>query len=782
MTVRYWPTLLPGILLLCRLGQLTVLGQTVTPDGMALPASNNFQNVALVAQTTTAEAEGVIVTGAFDVKPPDYPALPEVEGTKINSGKKTSFVKPDEFPTITNNDYREATATIPGILVSEEPSSPIINFGYRGLDSQRSEFMQILKDGVSIKNEQFGFPETHYTPILDAVERIEFIRGGASLQYGPQPGGALNFVMKMPRRDAPFHFVEKNAFGSDQFYSNYTALDGTIGPFGYYGYYDHREREGFRESNSDYEVDAGSARAVWDITSDSRFILTFDAYEEEHGEPGGLRRSGDPDGDVGPEGSIPRFYDDDRNATSRLFDRFRLSRYYGVLDYQKVFSERTELDLKAFGGYLERWSKRQRGGGEGFQPDPLATGAAGTNDIQARFDWTEGAEARLRHDYNLLNDVSTFAGGLYFYHALQHRDDRRGSTPNAEDGLLRRSNFGETYNGSIFAENRFHFGRLSITPGMRLEFFGQSLDEDVNITKTDVPLGHRDDFSFVPLFGIGASYVLVEGEDILAAGPIAGGKGAEDKYEKEVLPTVIGKAPPRLEIYSNFSQAYRPRTYGELVATSATGFANPNLEEGHSLQGELGLRGKPLPYLDFDLSGFWFNFEDQIAEVGNTFLNAGDARYLGFEAAVEFDILGAINGGTPSPWGQLNLYGNVTVLDAEFTKGSPDAFVEGNIPAYAPDYQFKTGAIYNWKETVKVSMLGTMVGDHFSNADNGFQHFIPAYNVWDLTAEVKFWNGSRRSLRRHQKLFDEDYWAEVRDEGIVPAYRRNYYGGIEFFW
>jgi Fe(3+) dicitrate transport protein len=760
-----------------------MLGQTVTADGTALPTPDNVQNGVLLAQTATVESERVTVTGTFDAEPVDYPALPEVEGTKINSGKKTSFVKPEEFPEITNNDYREATATTPGILVSEEPSSPIINFGYRGLDSQRSEFMQILKDGVSIKNEQFGFPETHYTPILDAVERIEFIRGGASLQYGPQPGGALNFIMKMPRRDAPFHFVERNAFGSDQLYSNYTALDGTIGPFGYYGYYDHREREGFRESNSDYEVDAGSARAVWDITNDSRFILTFDAYEEEHGEPGGLRRSGDPDGDVGPEGSIPRFYDDDRNATSRLFDRFRLSRYYGMLEYQKLFSERTQLDLKAFGGYLERWSKRQRGGGEGFQPDPFATGDAGTNDIQARFDWTEGAEARLRHDYELFNDVSTFAGGLYFYHALQHRDDRRGSTPDAEDGLLRRSNFGETYNGSIFAENRFHFGRLSITPGMRLEFFGQSLDEDVNITKTDVPLGHRDDFSFVPLFGIGASYVLVEGEDILAAGPIAGGKGPENKYaKKEVLPTVIGKAPPRLEVYGNFSQAYRPLTYGELVATSATGFANSNLEEGHSLQGELGLRGKPLPYLNFDMSGFWYNVDDLVAEVGNTFLNAGDARYLGFEAAIEFDVLAAINGGNPSPWGKLNLYGNVTVLDAEFTKGSPDAFVEGNTPAYAPDYQFKTGVIYNWKETVKVSMLGTMVDDHFSNADNGFQHFIPAYNVWDLTAEVKFWNNRVGVFAGIKNLFDEDYWAEIRDEGIVPAYRRNYYAGVEFFW
>jgi len=218
------------------------------------------------------------------------------------------------------------------------------------------------------------------------------------------------------------------------------------------------------------------------------------------------------------------------------------------------------------------------------------------------------------------------------------------------------------------------------------------------------------------------------------------------------------------------------------VATSATGFANSNLEEGHSLQGELGLRGKPLPYLNFDMSGFWYNVDDLVAEVGNTFLNAGDARYLGFEAAIEFDVLAAINGGNPSPWGELNLYGNVTVLDAEFTKGSPDAFVEGNTPAYAPDYQFKTGAIYNWEETVKVSMLGTMVDDHFSNADNGFQHFIPAYNVWDLTAEVKFWNNRVGVFAGIKNLFDEDYWAEVRDEGIVPAYRRNYYAGVEFFW
>src|SRR6266540_4414929 len=445
-------------------------GSVVNTANSPWTNANENRSLALTGVTETAEAEGVVVTGAFDIYPVEYPALPPVEGTRINAGKKTSFVKPAEFPTFSGNDYREVMATTPGIVVSEEPSSPIINFGYRGLNSQRSEFMQVLKDGVSIKNEQFGFPETHYTPILDAVERIEFIRAGAALQFGPQPGGALNFIMKMPRQDAPFHFVTRNVFGSDEYYRNYTAVDGTVGALGYYAYYDHRQLEGFREANSDYHVNAGSLRLVWDVTDDSRFILTLDAYDEEHGEPGGLRRREA----VNLPNSV--FYEDDRNATTRFFDRFELERYYATLEYQKMFSERTQLDIKAFGGYLSRFSKRQRGGGFGTLPSGPD---ADTNSIQLREDYTEGVDARLRHDYDLWNDVSTFGGGVYFYHALQDRRDERGQTPGADSGTLRNLNTGETWDGAIFAENRFHFGRLSIVPGMRLEFLNQSVDEEL---------------------------------------------------------------------------------------------------------------------------------------------------------------------------------------------------------------------------------------------------------------------------------------------------------------
>jgi len=744
-------------------------GSHVNTDSAPWANAGENRSLAITNIAETADAEGIVVTGSFDIYPVEYPALPPVEGTRINSGKKTSFVKPKEFPAFAGNDYREVMATTPGIVVSEEPQSPIVNFGYRGLNSQRSEFTQVLKDGVSIKNEQFGFPETHYTPILDAVERIEVIRAGAALQFGPQPGGAINFVMKMPRQDAPFHFTTRNVFGSYDYYRNYTEVDGTIGRLGYYFHYDHRQQEGFREANSDYDLNGGSARLVWDVTNDSRFILTLDAYDEEHGEPGGLRRREAEN----PPNSV--FGEDDRTASTRFFDRFRLERYFATLEYQKFFSERTELDIKAFGGYLTRWSTRQRGGGFGTLPSGPD---ANTDSIQLRSDYTEGLDARMRHDYNLFNDVSTIAGGIYFYHALQDRRDERGQTPGAEHGALRNLNTGETWDGAIFAENRFHFGRLSIVPGMRLEFLEQSVDEEVNVSN---PLHSQSDFNFVPLFGLGLDYVLIEGQQIVPAPPVAGEKGAEPKNPPAPMVTTGG--PPRVELYATVSQAYRPITYGELVPTGASSVVNGNLKEGEALQFEYGVRGKPFPYFNFDLSGFYFTFDDQVGEVilPNGFTstsNVGDARYIGFEGATELDVLALANDGAPSPYGNLKLYGNVTLLDAEFTSGPNN----GKVPAYAPDYQVKTGVIYSYKDTFKMALLGTLVDDEFGDDGDSFEGFIPAYNAWDLTAEFKFWKGRAGVFAGIRNLFDEDYWGEVREEGIMPALPRNYYGGFEIFF
>src|SRR4029450_2698753 len=154
------------------------------------------------------------------------------------------------------------------------------------------------------------------------------------------------------------------------------------------------------------------------------------------------------------------------------------------------------------------WSTRQRGGGFGTLPSGPD---ANTDSIQLRTDYAERLDARVGHAHDLFGGVSTLTGGIYFYHALQDQRDERGQTPGAEHGALRNLNTGETWDGALFAENRFHFGRLSIVPGMRLEFLEQSVDEEVNVSN---PLHSQSDFNFVPLFGLGLGYVLVEGQPI----------------------------------------------------------------------------------------------------------------------------------------------------------------------------------------------------------------------------------------------------------------------------
>src|SRR5258708_27605307 len=75
-----------------------------------------------------------------------------------------------------------------------------------------------------------------------------------------------------------------------------------------------------------------------------------------------------------------------------------------------------------------------------------------------------------------------------------------------------------------------------------------------------------------------------------------------------------------------------------------------------------------------------------------------------------------------------------------------------------------------------------LVDDEFGDDGDSFESFIPAYNVWDLTAEFRFWKGRAGVFAGIRNVFNESYWGEVREEGIMPALPRNYYGGVALFF
>ena len=663
------------------------------------------------------------------------PYLPPVLGLQIYAGKKTSVLDLDEMPRVINNNYRQALAKAPGLFLSEE-TSPLVSIGYRGLNPHRVQFSQVLRDGIPIHADQFGYPEAYYTPPLDTVDRIEFMRGGGSLMYGPQPGGALNYVTHDPRLDREFSVRSQQLLGSDSLYSTFNSVDGTVGRLGYYAFFNHRQADGFRNANSDQALYNGSVKLVLDAKTDSRWILGFDGYAEEHGEPGGLTFA---------SGANAVQYQVDRDAVSRPVDRFHMERYFGSLAWEKDFGEATMLTVTGWGGYYLRGSRRQTGGGFGI----LATGNA--NNIELQEFYTQGIEARVRHDWAWGENINTLAGGAQFYHTASPRVDERGASAAATSGAVIRDSDRQVIYAPVFVENRFVFGDFSFVPGLRLENIWQGVRENVNVDKTNqgTPLGDVSGHDFVPLLGAGMEYQL----------------------------------PHQLTPYVNFSQAYRPKIYTESVPTSGGAVANTDLDPGRSWQVDVGIRGQPLPYLYWDASLFWMDFEDQIGTVGSTVQNVGETRHRGAELALEFDLLGwmgAMRGGTgEAEFHQLSLYGNAMLLDAEIRSGSNAALI-GNAPAHAPERLIRAGGIYRMKDRGKVAFTGTFVSDHWANDNNAANFRVPAYMVWDLTVEWRVYRDTVSVLGGVNNVFDEDYYSRIRPDGIDPAYGRNFYAGLSF--
>lgn len=664
------------------------------------------------------------------------PFLPGVQGTKINVGKKTSVLDLDGVPRITGNNYRQALAQAPGLVLSEE-TSPLLSIGYRGLEPHRAQFTQVLTDGISIHADPFGYPEAYYTPPLDTVDRIEFVRGGAALVYGPQPGGALNYVTHRPRTDTRLGGSTLHTFGSNGYYSTFNYLDGTSGPLGYYGYYNHRESDGIRAANSDYQLDAYYARLVLNADSASRWILTAESYDEEHGEPGGLTFA------TGP-GAVN--YNTRREAPSRLFDRFNLERRALTLLWERDFARGT------FAGRIwtidyTRASRRQGGGGFGTLP----TGsAAATNTIENQQFEQYGAEARVRLDWGG-NRGHVLTAGAQFFHSDSPRTDSRGASAAATAGQVRLRADREVTYTPVFVENLFRWGAWSVTPGVRVEFFDQSVRELVNLSRASTPLQSRDVRRAVPLFGLAVAY------DIPAQ---------------------------KAEVYFNASQSYRPLVFTQAVPNGATTIVNADLEESRAGQYELGYRAQPLPGLVLDASVFHLEFDNQIGALAlpgglSTVANVGRSVHRGLEAGASYDLLARRHppgDGKVRP--TLNFYANVLLLDAEFKEGAS----AGRTPQYATRYLVRSGLAFTRGDALKLALTGTFSGDSFADDGNSASRYIPAYTVVDFTAEWHIPRSPFRLIGGINNLFNEDYYNRIRNDGVDPAPRRNYYLGaaLEF--
>lgn len=664
----------------------------------------------------------------------DGPFLPEVQGTRIYSGKKTENIDLDALGPNANNNYRQALIKTPGLLLSEE-TTPLVSLGYRGLEPHRTQFTQVLKDGIPIHADQFGYPEAYYMPPFQVIDRIEFMRGGASLMYGPQPGGALNFITKNPVADRPLAIESEQLFGTNSFFSTYNAASGTNGPVGYYVYQHHRQSDGFRQANSEFELDYGGAKLIFDSGPTSRWTLGFDLYAEQHGEPGGLTRAA---------------FEADPSQSTRLFDQFELERYSGWLMYQEMIGEQTFVEARLWAVQYDRFSRRQRGGGFGVAPSGAAALLA---DFELQNFRTIGFEPRIRHDWGADHTLTV---GVQYYHTDSLRRDTRDAVELSDSlgssvpGQRRNFTDREVDYFPIFVENLFRVGRWSITPGVRLENIWQDLRELQNEEKrvAGAPLAVESDTEFEPLFGVGIVYDLLDDQN--------------------------------LQTYFNLSQAYRPKIFTQSISTSVGQSVAGNIAPGESYQADIGLRGRPVDRLTFDASLFYLELRDQIGVVttgpgASEIRNVGDAVHKGAELFVEADLYRWDDEGCghyrDDGYGAISLFHSAMWLDAEFIAG-PNV---GRTPQYAPEYSGRGGLAFTTADA-RIMFGGTWLDSHFASDNNDPSRFIPAYNVWDITGQYYFM--PRLSVTGGiYNVFNRQYFARVRNDGIDPAADRNYFLG-----
>lgn len=663
-----------------------------------------------------------VTVTAEELRRGPFPA--DVEDTKIYAGKKATVADLAALPAVQANLHRQAFSQLPGLLVAEQTVPSHGNFNYRGVgDPHETEYLLVLKDGIPIVSDWFGYPTLYYQPPTEAVERLEFIRGGSALLYGPQPGPALNYVTFLPPEGTRLTVRTQHVFGSDGLYSLYNSAGGTTGHLGYLGYEAYRHADGARP-NADYTVHAGSVKVVVDQTDASRWTLAMDAYRSESGEAGRI--------------SLAQYLAN-RDFTRTPADRIWIERYAPSLRYEHAFSDDTRLTANGWLGTQDRLSRRQTG--------------TSTNLDEQEFAFL-GTDVRLRHAWGAWEDRGFITtAGAVVYAADSPRSRKRGGELHATTGPTRFELDRKTVYGALFAEQLARFGRLTVVPAFRLELIGMNVHElsNVEVTRGLITESYT---SAVPLGAVGVAYDLGRDTDLYAN--VSQGYRPK-KYDDLANPTSNGQLGPS------------------------------GLDESRTWTYEAGIRGTPAAWWAYDTSVFVIDYRDFIETQdlggGNTERsNSGRALFHGWELANDVDLIGLADhlagAGAGDRWGRLSFYSSLSLLSAEFRSG----LNEGRDPAYAPKYFVKTGAVYRLRDRLKLALLGQFVGDHYWQDSNAAGTVgtakIASSMVWDLTAEAVVWRDTARLLAGVTNLFDEDYYSRIRSDGIEPAARRTYYLGV----
>ncbi len=676
----------------------------------------------------------------------DIGRLPEVQGTYNFAGKKTEVIELAQKNVAVTEKYgRQIFAKVPGIFVYDmDGTGNQLNISTRGLDPHRGWEFNIRKDGALTNSDMYGYPASHYNIPMEAVERIELVRGTGSLQYGAQFGGMLNYVSKQPDTTRQLTFESVNTIGSYGLVSTYNGISGKIGKFRYSGWLNKKRITGYRD-NSDSQYNAEAVTLFYDVNKDIH--LKFEYAHSNY-----IIHLAGPLTDA-------MFKENPRMAT-RARNYYNPNIHVPSFTFDWSIAPNTQLHLLISAVIGDRNSVI-------FDrpatiPDSIVTATFEYNNRQVDIDNFNSytTELRIMQAYPLFKQYSVLTAGVqYMNNDLHRRQLGRGTTGSDFDLTLAIPGWGrdmhyKTNNIALFLENNWKLtDKLSLNTGVRMEIGETDLTGYTSYyPNDDFPntIEHR-----FPLFGVSTQYNITE----------------------------------KINIYAGWSQAYRPVIFKDIVPQSIYEVSDKNLKDAYGYNAELGFRGK-WRFLNWDITGFYLQYNNRLGTLAQTNAdnnlvifrtNIGDSRTAG----LEFFLQGNFTLGRRS---NLSLYTSTSYMDARYQNaiiksGDKNEDIDGNKLESVPAWISRNGFTFNyWR--LSLSALYSYTADSFADALNtvnpsptGAVGLVPSYQLLDLNFAIRL-NDKVKLQLNGSNIFDEQYFTKrpqfYPGPGIWPSDGRTF--------
>jgi Fe(3+) dicitrate transport protein len=676
----------------------------------------------------------------------DIGRMDSVKETFIYSGKKNEVINLSAKDAAVTEKYgRQVFAKIPGVFVYDmDGTGNQLNISTRGLDPHRGWEFNIRKDGIMTNSDIYGYPASHYSIPLEAVDKIELVRGTGSLQYGAQFGGMLNYVSKQPDSAKAFSFESINTAGSYGLISTFNSLSGTKGRFKYYAWFNNKSVEGYRTSG-DSKSNAQNISLFYQTNKNilikaewTRSYYTIhlagpltDAMFQEN--PQSATRSRNY---YSPQINVPSFTLDWKTSANTQL-KLTSSAVLGARN--SVMFDKPATTIDAIDPATQQYANRQV-------------------DIDNYNSYT--TELRLLHSYPLGKQISNLVAGIqYMNNDLHRRQLGKGTTGSDYDLTLVTPAFGrdlhlKSTNIAVFAENRFTlFEGFSLNAGARLEI-GDTKMSGVIINYPDNAIPNKIKRRF-PLFGLNSQYTLNS----------------------------------NMNLYAGWSQAYRPVIFKDIIPGSLYEIADKNLKDAEGYNVEAGFRGN-WKALSWDVSYFQLLYKNRLGSLaqknsaGEEIIfrtNIGNSLTKGIEifTQAEFPL---------SKVASFSIFTATAFMNAEYQdavvrSGTKNISIDGNKVESVPEWQSRNGFTFKIKR-ISLSALHSYTAKSFADAFNsvmptasGSAGLVPAYHLFDFNGKINY--ARRFQLRLNMNnAFDKKYFTKrpqfYPGPGIWPSDGRTF--------